>query len=525
MGGDEFTAAEVVAAALAKWDALRQEAGRAGDSEFRGWYFDVVAAHGDPDTFAFLTFEAAVELSRRDRVPDGFLLLGWLGQHIASNFGGDLAARAIMALTDTCAAWSVDRQTTAQAVRVLRDLVDAIPAQQDVRVEHAVCRALSSLAHLSGRHVTVDRAKIADLGALWRELAARCSDSTDPDLRGWRAHGLGNHALILVQGGHEHTARQVLATITAEFGTDPPGSSEDVDLWLSRARHAVEVLDRFDLGEPELKLDYLHRQRYWDRRRRSTARGFFSWLRSGAPRNRMRELVRRARAQHRRSAGAVRSWLCAGEPFVLLLRNFELTERSGTTSFLLDPDDPADHVQVINLNDGAPALSELAASVPLVLVASTTAGELELGQNWGQFTAPVRLHLPDETWFDTVSTLIAVADQVVVWAAELSPGLARELDFLTSQRRTDDTLVVLDGVESPFAQAVLPRTGGERLTKDHPALAPFPHVVDAGELKGRRMAECPSLVRVLDRLDEAHRAPLGERLARISAQLGARRSP
>ncbi len=524
MGEGGFTVAEVVASALARWDETRRESGRVADTRFRSWYFETVSAGGDPDTFAFVTFEAAVELFGRGRDADAFLLLNWLGQHIARSFDGDLAVRAVMALTDTCVARAVDQETNAQAIRVLRELVDAIRAPRDVRVQRAVCRALSSLGHLSSRRITTDRAKTGELASLWRELARRCRGSADPELRGWRAHALGNEALLWLQADREVPARRLFAAITAEFGADPPGSSEDVDLWLGRARHAAEVLDRFHPGEPELKLDHLKRQRYWDRRRRFTGLGFVSWLLAGAPRNHMRRLVRRARDRHRRSVGVVRSWLCAGEPFVLLLRNFELTERSGVAALLPDPDEPADHVQVINLHGGGPALRELAASVPLVLVASTTAGELELGQDWGQFTAPVRLYLPDETWFDTVSTLIRLADQVVVWAAELTPGLARELDFLTSERRAGDALVVLDSLVDPATQAWLPRTGGEPLTRDHPVLAPFPHVVDATEMKGKRMAECPPLVRLLERLDGARRAPFDQRLAEIGTHLRVRRT-
>jgi hypothetical protein len=161
-------------------------------------------------------------------------------------------------------------------------------------------------------------------------------------------------------------------------------------------------------------------------------------------------------------------------------------------------------------------LGEPAVAVPLVVVASTTAGELELGPDFGQFTAPVRLYLPDETWFDTVSTLIAVADRVIVWAAELSPGVARELRALTAAGRTDATLVVLDpSLSDPVPGAVLPRTGGEPLTGEHPALAAFGHVVDVDELD---VPGSPPLARVLDRLDAARRVPLEQRVARLPAR-------
>lgn len=535
-GGDAvsegmFTTAEIVDATVARWDGMRQEAGRrAGDERFRTWFFETMPAQAgardDPGTHAFLAFEVACGLFDRGRTADAFLLLDWLGRHFVRRPEVDVAVRATMALTDTCVERAVDQETNAHAIRVLRAMIDSAREPGDPHLERALCRALSSVGHLSGRYTALDRAGTGELGELWRELAGRCRGSADPELRGWRAHALGNEALLWLQADREALARRGFAAITAEFGADPPGVSADVDLWVGRARHAVGVLDRFDVGEPELKLDFLRRQRYWDRRRRYTGLGFVRWLLAGAPRNHMRSLVRHARAKHRRSVGAVRSWLCAGEPFILLLRNFELAERSGisaSTSLFPGPDEfSGDHVQVINFRDGSPVLSELAAAVPLVLVASTTAAELEMSRHFGQFSAPVRLYLPDETWFDTVSTLVSVADQVIVWAAELSSGLARELELLVTDRRTDDTLVVLESAWlDAVAQAYLPRAGGEPLTKDHPALAPFPHIVDAAELKDRHVAECPPLVRVVERLDAVRQAPIDQRLAELGARLAA----
>lgn len=514
---DDMSTAEIVGAVLDRWDRMRREAGPgAGDEGFREWFFEVAPVQAgmadDPDTHAFLAFEVATELFERGRAGDAFAVLRWLGRHFGRSPSVDTRVRVIMALTDTCAARAGDG--LAPAIGVLRDAVDSVRGPVDLRVERALCRALSALAHLTSRG-RFDRAKTGELVSLWRELAGRCRGSTDPELRDWRAHALGNEALLWLQADREDHARRLFAVITAEFGADPPGVSVDVDTWVRRARLAPAVLDRFVVGEAQLKLDYLKRQRYWDRRRRSTVPGFVRWLLAGAPRNQLRALVRRARDQHRKSAGQVRAWLCAGEPFVLLLRNFELTERSGITPHAWWHD-PGDHIQVINLSAGGRVLGELAAAVPLVLVASTTAGELELGPDFGQFTAPVRLYLPDETWFDTVSTLIAVADQVIVWAGELSPGLARELDCLTAERRTEDTLVVLDrSLSDPTTAAVLPRTGGEPLTRDHPALAPFPHVVDADELD---VPGSPPLARVLDRLDAAREVPIEQRLARLTSR-------
>ncbi|MFI9008587.1 hypothetical protein ACIGNX_15290 [Actinosynnema sp. NPDC053489] len=526
-----FTVERVVADALATWDGMRRRSGRrAGDERFREWFFEVVPAArlgDDRDTHAVLSFEVAVELFDRGRVHDAFAVLRWLGRHFAAAPDVGTRVRAVMALTDTCAERATDREARDLAIGVLRDVVGSVHAPVDVPVQDALCRALSTAARLSGEGVVLDRATTRRLVSLWRGLADRCRGSADPRLRDWRAHALGNEALLWLQVGREDRARRAFAAITAEFGADPPAPGSgmpgsdvpgsDVHRWVTRARYAPTVLDRFDVGEAVLRLDYLRRQRYWDRRLRFRGLGLAHWLLAGAPRNRLRLLARRARERHRASVGQVRAWLCAGEPFVLLLRNFDLTERSGVADrSRLGAEDEPDHVRVITMTAGAAALAELAAGVPLVLVASTTAGELEVVPDPGGFTAPVRLYLPDETWFDTVSTLAGVAGQVVVWAAGLSAGLARELDALTALRRTDDTLVVLEHPVAP--SPVLPGTPGEPLTADHPALAPFPHVVPAEELRGRRVPECPPLVRVLDRLDAVRQEPVERRLARLTGR-------
>jgi hypothetical protein len=526
---DTFATAEIVDNMIAVWDGMRQNPGpQAGNKRFRSWFFETLPAQAgaqdDSASHAFLAFDVVCGLFDRGRTADAFLLLSWLGRHFVRS---SEAARATMALTDTCVERAIDQETNAHAIRVLREVIDSVRTPVDIRVERALCRALSSLADLSGRYTVLDRAKTRELAKLWRELARRCRDSADPELRGWRAHALGNEALLWLQSDREVLARRLFAAITAEFGADRPGVDPDVDLWVSRARHAVGVLDRFDVGEPELKLDYLKRQRYWALRRPFAWDGLVYWLLGEIRGTGMRSLVRHARDKHRWSVGQLRTWLCVGEPFILLLRNFELTERSGISARPYSPNRPdfsGDHVQQISIKRTGLVLNELAAAVPLVGVASTTSGELEMGTAFGQFTAPVRLYLPDKTWFDTVSMLISVADQVIVWAAEFTSGLAQELELLAADRRTDDTLVLLESepLAAPGQQWLLPRAAGEPMTKDHPALAPFPHIIDAAELADQHLAECPSLMRMLERRDAVCQVPIDQRLAELSARLDAR---
>jgi hypothetical protein len=336
------------------------------------------------------------------------------------------------------------------------------------------------------------------------------------------AHALTNKAFLWLQYGREDIARKQFATIIDLFGGDPAETQSEARDRLIAARHAGAILDRFVIGEPEFKLDYLERQRYWDERARRKGFGV-PWLLAGAPRNHMDEVVRNAQERHRFSTGKLRSWLCSGEPFVLLLRNFKLTEETG-----MDPDfDVAhvdelggDHARSITFRKCEPALIELDQGVPLVQVASTTSGELEQTPFPGQFVPQTRLYLPDASWRETVSDLITVADQIIVWAEELTSGLADELALLTAQGRTGDTLVLLeDEPRNPVAAAYFPRREYERLRPDHPALNDFPHLVEARELADRRVMECPSLARVVERLDATRALPVEERLARTLSRL------
>jgi hypothetical protein len=224
---------------------------------------------------------------------------------------------------------------------------------------------------------------------------------------------------------------------------------------------------------------------------------------------------------HTRSAGTVRSWACAGEPFVLLLRNFEMTERSGVTTadFMLDEREPADHVKVVSYRYADSVLEDLDARVPLVQVASTTAGDLEVDPFKMRFVVGNRLYLPTANWFRTVAMLITVASQIVVWTNELTSSLSKELDELIAQGRADDTVILLESQSDDVViRVVLPRHAGEVLTTGHPALAPFPNRVDCAALEGAGVADCPELARLVQRLGEVAQQPVGPRLARIVAR-------
>jgi hypothetical protein len=539
-GAEELT--EAVEFAIVKWRVLRRHhKPRAADAHFRTWLFETLPAdfeilrgvpEHDPDSaHAIFAFEVVSALFERGRPADAFLVLGWLGKYFVNHPNTDCATRAVMALTDHCTQAGIPgAQDNASARRVLREVVDSARQPLDVDVERALCRALVGVANLRGYTTAPESAsrRADELSALWTEIIKRWRHRADPGLRHWVAHALMNKAFLWLQHGREGIAREQFATIIELFGADPPHEAPEE---LTTARHANAILDRFTFGEPEFKLDYLERQRYWDRRARRKGFGV-PWLLAGAPRNQMAKVVDHARERHRLSTGKLQSWLCAGEPFILLLRNFKLTEQAGIRppgeypAFdEADVDElGGDHARLITFRKCEPTLTELDKGVALVQVASTTAGELEQIPWPGQFVPETRLYLPDATWRETVAELIAVADQVIVWAEELTSALADELALLTAEGRTGDTLVLLENKPpNPFTSVFFPRRPHERLRPGHPALRGFPHVVEARELEGRRVMECPSLVRVVERLDASRALPIEDRLARTLSRLDAER--
>jgi hypothetical protein len=160
--------------------------------------------------------------------------------------------------------------------------------------------------------------------------------------------------------------------------------------------------------------------------------------------------------------------------------------------------------------------------VPLVQVGSTTAGYLEVGESWGQFSAEAQLYLPNTTWFETVKTLITMAAGIIVRCAEQTDALGMELEFLAAAGRAEDTVILLE--EPMDATATIyfhPRVSHERLTKGHAALAAFPQVIEADNLNGRGLNECPELATLVQRINATRAVPLNERLALIRERLGA----
>ncbi|WP_239405875.1 hypothetical protein [Frankia sp. Cj3] len=491
----------VVDGALAHWQEFRRGvSAKKGNHRFQQWLFGELAEHSTEHDHTFGLFEIAIGVAGHGLIDDAFLVLGWLAERYAGHQNPDLAWRVIMGLTDDCVYLASDSpKHNSVAQRILREVVDRAGTSTSLEVERATCRALVQIAMLRSIAGTPWDTRRAHIAEVWTEVARRWQGSADPELHGRVAQALVNLALLALQFDDEPAARHAFAEIILRFGDAPSGLDGDLDRWVTVACYANRVLDRIAFTEPEFQLDYLRRQRHW------------------YPESDMEGVVGRARRVHTRSAGTVRSWACTGQPFVLLLRNFEMTERSGVTTaeFILN-EKRADHVKMITYRDADSVLEDLDARVPLVQVASTTAGDLEVDPFEMRFVVGNRLYLPTATWFQTVSMLIAIASQIIVWADELTPALSKELDELIAQGRTDDTVILLEPHKYDVETlAYLPRRPGEVLTSDHRALAPFPNPVDCATLKGGGVADCPELVRLVQRLHQVAQQPVGPRLARI----------
>lgn len=518
---------------IARWEAMRQCAARpVADRKLRAWLFDTLPAQAgaSPDEHAFAVFEAAIELDRRGRTEDAFLLLRWVGGHYGRYPDPDVAVRALRTMIEDCMYLARDKDTYAYAVGVLRGVVDSIPATADVTVERELCAALAHIGYIRSRWRPASRsAQMKALFRLWSEIIRRWGHSQDPVLRGRVAQALASRGVLWLQRGRERDARREFAAILDRFGRDRPGADIDVDTWVSVARHAPAILDKLKLviGDPEFNLDYLRAERAEYRRLNRRFLGLLRILRffPGALRPAMPQVVRLARERHLSSVGKVQAWLFSGEPFTLILRNFGITERSAPSSrwnIMMDNrDGTGDHMRVIGASKTGPVLKELARWVPLVQVASTTAGYLEVDDNWDQVYAAAQLYLPNATWFETVKMLIKTATCIIVLCAEHTDALGRELEFLAAAGRAEDTVILLEEpMDAILTMYFHPEPRYERLTRGHVALAGFPYVVDADKLQDRRLKECPELTTLVQRIDAAREVPLNDRLALIRECLG-----
>ncbi|HJQ44720.1 MAG TPA: hypothetical protein VJ870_00150 [Amycolatopsis sp.] len=481
---------------LDRWDSIREHQAEPNRA-FHDWLFGTTLEqasrpdlHVDPETYAGIVFTCADRCGQLGRYADGVSLLRWTAEHYVPQ-GDDLACRVLGSVAEGLVHFARDADLRDDVLAATRAAIEAAPRNAGVRMGREICRAMVLHAGISAVIVNQNDRQVDDFVAAWRAVVSRWDGHEDPEIRAMVAESLCSEASARLQQGRERDALRAFARVR-------PG----LDSYSTIAEHAPAMLEAVRIPEPELKTAFLAAQRRQDRRR--LRRQPIQWIRAGMPRNQMRQVVRTARWQHRMSAGTVRSWACHGTPFVLVLRNFDLTETSGVVAepdVLSDEPMPETFFQHIRCADAEPVLAQLAQSTHLVHVANTQSGELETG-GLVRYRPQTRLYLPDATWFDTVRMLVALAECVIVWAAEKTGPLTQELALLADTGRAEDTVALLENYDPPDRMLEYVthtrRAPGTPLTPDDPALAPFPVVLPAAQAG-------PDLVdRVVDLLAAAH---------------------
>ncbi|HEX2132451.1 MAG TPA: hypothetical protein VHH15_12925 [Actinophytocola sp.] len=507
---------------LDRWDSTRRTAStdQEADADFRYFLMDTMPEELNPpgqpldeDRRAHwysiaCTMRLCVELGR---FADGLLLARWLAEEYVP-FGDGHAESVIRLCGDCCLEVSRVPELFEQATELLWWMASRVPRDAEPPLARAHCQALVTIAVTHRDNNTQDtyyqRTHLAI--AVFRDVIDRWFASDDPELRGNVAYAMTQRAIALSELGDEPAARQ-------QFGR-ALDSHRDAMLPPERdiARHAADVLDTIDFPEPAFRTDYLDAM---DRKNRRAGRR--SEESAGA--------VRVARHRHEVSRRTIRSYACLGIPMVLLLRNFDLAQTATVTtnpSRRFDLDEPEGYGVTMRFRAGSPLVDRLAANTQLVTVTSTAAGSLEADRLSGDFGTPhfrLALALSDDDWLAKIRELIPVAELIVVWAEEKTPGLLDELNLLTMMGREADTVVLLEGHRGPEPERAAMfgerRASGSPLAPNDPVLARFPSVMRVEDVVRPDPGDSPFVRAVTDPLEVVSRLPTEERVARIRARV------
>lgn len=486
----------------ARWDVARQQAAvqADADAEFHHWLmrtFPALAHELGPapdDDLAHCmtvaaTIERCVSLGRFD---DSLILTDWLVGLYAPH-GGGLALQTISGAVELYRDAALVPELYAHATDSLRRMVDSVPRGGETETERLICRALMDLSTLltlgrdTHNHQQRTRASID----VCDEIIERWESSNDTWLHGNVAATMTNRAISCMEIGEESVAGRTYARIVELFAvnsaeTGNPTLREQVSL----ARHALNVLDRVSFPQPEFKTEFLDAMM---REARRTGRHDPEGT-TGVPRDYDAQHIRLAGQIHHATANLVRRSACTGDPTVLLLRNFDLTETSFASSQrnqIFEQAGPENYVRTIRFTNGQRILNQLAEITDIVQVANTKAAafgiDSQIDSLLGVHMKLKRfLYLPDDGWLDSVRVLIALAERIVVWAGEKTPALLQELELIEELGRADDSVVILEKPVDPFGNpefwaGEVPRLG-EALTPDDPALTGFPVIVRADDV-------------------------------------------
>lgn len=425
--------------------------------------------------------ERCVSLGRLD---DALTLNAWLADLYVPRgdyLSRDTIVRSIAFYSDL----GRDPALNERAITLLRRVVDVAPRNAGTEIEWATCKALMDLStlHTISRTAHDIRNRTQASIDVCDEIIARWLTSQDSWLRSNVVGTMLNKAMSLLEFGNEPAARREYVRVIDSFAADRENAA--IDDYLSVARHALDILDNVRFPEPEIKVR--------------------SGMGTGA-----RRLVEAANHIHHATADLIRHATCVGEPWVLLLRNFDVMETSFVTASAPNPpsgwvdsaDDPEAYTQVMHFTAGLGLINRLIEVTKVVQVANTKAVALEIDRPTMSLQdrrkAPGLLYLPDSSWLDHVRVLVGLAERIVVWAHEKTPALLQELALIIEQGRADETLVLLDNnLGRKIALAGFdPMPRHEPLTPEDPALAGFPTVIATDDLVGG-----PGLVTTIGRYD------------------------
>ncbi|MBE1878457.1 hypothetical protein [Myceligenerans pegani] len=517
---------------LEKWDHFRATSGASeGDDRFRHFLMEYIPAEqarlGEPledrlHAHAASTIAVVDLCEALGRNHDALTVTEWAArEHVPR--GGDVAVRTVWACTDACRVASSHADLFQRSTDLLEWIARALPRGE--RGEAAIAASRTLLVLASIYQTTTDRANHSEQSRKMEKILGRIittwPDSEDPAVR-FHVHSARlNRALVRIELADESGARQDLVRLASI--TQPERDMAGVGEFVDVAEHAIPILDTFGkYPDPEFNLRYLKAQRRRDLRELR--------LRTFA-RNNPARYARLASDAHRRTVRLLTRLLVTGLPVVLLLRNFEMVESSHIGEVLFsDGGYRKEHVRRISATKGASTIDRLSTAVDLVSVSNAAAGELELdavGLDFGRPALRRPLYLSNDDWLSSVAELVAVADVILMWTSEKSPGVVQELELVQRLGRAGDSYALLEPqVDDPVYPALTkqPRKDTAPLTASDPLLAGYRDVVelgtdrptaDAGPAAAERLAD-----EVLSRVQELGRRERTERIRTLAARAG-----
>ncbi|MER5549362.1 hypothetical protein ABT072_44915 [Streptomyces sp. NPDC002589] len=539
-----------VEAVIGRWDdaVARIFDEKAAQQTVREYLVDFVFPHADsPEDEAAFLFMLAWRFAELGRFADDLTVLEWIAELYAGQTDGDVAVAVLMTLADVAMELAPRYVDPDRVVAILNRAVDQVASDVSPAIERAACRALAYGAILTSTVPMADGDRgIRRQAEPWRMIIDRWSGSGDAVLR-WRLAQAHFHiGLVHLLLGEEASAddRFARAAMQSNGLAINVAAGEGLDTeYFARGEYARRILRAVELPgraahlTPELLLSpAANRQE------------------RGRERHQAKALVRAAQRRHRRSVGDVKTWCCCGAPFALLLRNFGLLESTIRLPRADHGDGQGFHqAQTYTYaRRGDHVVRELGREVDIVQVATSQSANLELDP-WrfhGEPLSQAQLYLTDDSWLDTVTHVITLAETIIIWAEGMTPALAQEMAAVRHQGRTQDTVVLIEEVNHDLIQGAgvaailateIAEEGGygddawrsiadamtphlapsrEQLTPESPALTGFPYVVDLRNAPEEGSAQHPAVLARRQHHQRLWELPWDERMARLSRRLG-----